>query len=65
MIPDFLADLFKSASIYPWEHTWRDPLWRLVYDVLSWDIVKGSLSLVLAFGIGMFLVARIRRGLGV
>ena len=64
MIPNLLAGLFESSSVNPLEHTWRDPLWQLVYNVLSWDVVAGSLSLVLAFGIGMFLVARIRHALG-
>jgi len=65
MIPNLLADLFRSTSPYGWEHTWRDPLWQLVYNILSWDIVAGLLSFVLACAIGMYLFARVRRAIGV
>jgi ABC-type Fe3+ transport system permease subunit len=64
VIPDFISDLFRSNSIYGWEHTWRDPLWQLVYNTLNWDILRGGLTFVVGLGIAYFAVQRIRRAFG-
>ena len=62
-IPDFLATLFAPSNPYALNE-WIGDLWQLVYNMLSWDIVKGGLTFILGVGIALYAVLKIRQAFG-
>ena len=44
--------------------SWISSVFQMVFDFLSWDIIKGGLAFTLGLGIALYAVMRIKNAFG-